>query len=179
MLYMYTIIQMYFYYFFFTMFISTIMAQTCPVRCPSCTRCDPKKGACIVPRDFVTCTKGGVAGVCFAGTCNTKLTIPAAPGRCQTYRCPVSGQCSLITAPDGSDCTPANVAYESICLGGTCNRVRLGVTDAFPMQNTGCVGKPNGAVCDTNHVFTDGETCQGGVCQFPDGTYYGYVPGVV
>jgi hypothetical protein len=32
------------------------MAQdrTCPLRCPSCTRCDPKKGECILPRDFVT-----------------------------------------------------------------------------------------------------------------------------
>jgi hypothetical protein len=177
---MYTIIQMYFYYFFFTMFISSIMAQTCPVRCPACTMCDPKKGTCIVPRDFVRCTKSGVAGVCFAGTCNTKLSIPVSPvPKCQTYRCPASGQCSLITAPDGSDCTPNNVEYESVCLSGTCNRVWLGVTDVFPMQNTGCVGKPNGAVCDTNHVFTDGETCQGGVCQFPDGTYYGYVPGVV
>lgn len=166
---------MYFYYLFMSLFFVEVFSQACPLRCPSCTRCDPKKGTCTLPRDFVTCTRGGVAGVCFAGTCNTQLSIPSAPGRCQTYRCPVSGQCTLITAPDGSDCTPNNVEYESVCLNGVCNRVWLGVTDTFPMKNNGCVGKPNGAVCDTNHVLTDGETCQNGVCRFPDGSYYGYV----
>lgn len=152
----------------------------CPLRCPSCTRCDPKKGECILPRDFVTCTKGGLAGVCFAGTCNTKLSLPAvkASNRCQTYSCPISGTCNLITAVDGSDCTPVSVAYESICLKGVCQRVWLGITDVMPYQNTGCVGKLNGAVCDTNHVFTDGETCQDGVCRFPDGNFYGYLPAV-
>ena len=163
-----------------TIFGTAVMAQdpTCPLRCPSCTRCDPKKGECILPRDFVTCTKGGLSGVCFAGTCNTQISLPVtkATNRCQTYTCPPNGVCNLITAPDGSDCTPLNVAYESVCLKGTCQRVWLGVTDVMPFQNTGCVGKPNGATCDTNHVLTDGETCQNGVCRFPDGSYYGYVP---
>lgn len=166
---------MYFYYLMMLM-CSYVMSQSCPLRCPSCTKCDPKKGECIEPRDFVLCSKRGVSGVCFAGTCNTELTISTVPlPKCKTYRCPVSGECTLVDAPDGSDCTPLNVEYESVCLGGVCNRVWLGLRDGFPMQNTGCRNKPNGAVCDTNHVLTDGETCQDGICKFLDGTYYGYV----
>lgn len=163
----------------FLFFGTAILAQNCPLRCPSCTRCDPKKGTCTVARDFVTCTKGGNSGVCFAGTCNTQLSLPAvkASNRCQTYSCPVSGTCNLITAPDGTDCTPTNaIEWESVCLKGVCQRIWLGVTEDFPMQNTGCVGRPNGVLCDTNHVYTDGETCQNGVCRFSDGNFYGYLP---
>lgn len=163
-----------------TIFFGSIFSQSCPLRCPSCTKCNPKKGTCTEARDFVTCTKSGVTGVCFAGMCNTKLKLPVSlsSNRCQTYRCPVSGVCNLITVPDGTDCTPLNVAYESVCFSGTCQRVWLGLGEEMPFQNIGCVGKPNGAVCDTNHVLSDGETCQNGVCKFPDGTYYGYAPAV-
>lgn len=164
-----------------SLFFGLAVAQdpTCPLRCPSCTKCDPKKGTCTLARDFVTCTKTGVAGVCFAGTCNTQLSLPAtkASNRCQTYTCPPSGVCNLITAPDGSDCTPISATgYESICLKGTCQRIWLGLGEEMPFQNIGCVGKPNGVTCDTNHVYTDGERCFSGVCRFPDGSYYGYVP---
>jgi hypothetical protein len=162
-----------------TLFISTVITQTCPLRCPSCTKCDPKKGTCTLARDFVTCTKTGVAGVCFAGTCNTQISLPGSSttNKCQTYSCPVSGVCSLMIAPDGTDCTPLSATtYESICLAGVCQRIWLGVTDAMPFQNTGCIGKPDNSVCDTNHVFTDGERCIDGVCRFPNGNYYGYVP---
>lgn len=157
-----------------------VNSQSCPLRCPSCTRCDPKKGECILPRDFLTCTKGGAPGVCFAGTCNTQISLPTnAPvtlGRCQDYRCPQTGVCNLVTKADGGDCTPNSATtYESICLGGVCQRIWLGLTEDFPMKNTGCRGKPNGAVCDTNHIYTDGETCVDGVCKFPDGTFYGYL----
>ena len=157
-----------------------VNSQSCPLRCPSCTRCDPKKGECILPRDFVTCTKKGVPGVCFAGTCNTQISFPpnapAVLGRCQDYRCPQTGVCNLVTKPDGGDCTPNSATnYESICLSGVCQRLWMGVTEDFPMMNTGCRGKPNGAVCDTNHIYTDGETCVDGVCKFPDGTFYGYL----
>lgn len=161
--------------FTFAMCISLVLSQTCPLKCPSCTRCDAKKGTCSLARDFVTCTTKGVAGVCFAGGCNTKISIASTTiGKCQTYNCPPSGPCSLVSKPDGSDCTPLNVEYESICLGGICNRVWLGLGETFPYQNIGCKNKPNGAVCDTNHVLTDGETCVDGICKFPDGTYYGY-----
>ena len=165
--------------FFIMMLFSFVVSQSCPLRCPACTRCDSKKGTCTVPRDFVTCTKGAQAGVCFAGTCNTQISLPLtkATTRCQTYSCPPSGTCNLITAPDGTDCTPVtSTGWESVCFQGTCQRIWLGVTEEMPYQNTGCVGRPNGAICDTNHVFTDGETCQNGVCVFPDGNYYGYVP---
>lgn len=38
--------------FFFT---SVVFGQTCPIRCPSCMKCDPKRGTCTVPRDYVSC----------------------------------------------------------------------------------------------------------------------------
>lgn len=159
-------------------FIGSVLSQTnCPAKCPACTKCDPKKGRCSIARDFVSCTKNTVPGVCFAGTCSTQISLPLvkASNKCQTYSCPASGVCSLITAQDGTDCTPANVIYESICLSGVCQRVWLGLGGEMPYQNTGCIGKPNGAVCDTNELFTDGETCQNNVCRFPNGNYYGYV----
>lgn len=165
---------------FIFLMCATISAQTCPLKCPSCTRCDPKKGTCILPRDFVACTKGTTPGVCFAGVCNTQISLPtnapAVLGKCQDYRCPQSGVCNLVTKSDGADCTPNGFkTYQSICVSGVCQRVWLGVTDVFPMKNTGCIGKANGVVCDTNDVFTDGETCINGVCKFPDGTFYGYL----
>lgn len=168
-------------YFFllFSSFVLQVLSQTCPLRCPACTRCDEKKGTCTVPRDFVTCSKSNVPGVCFAGTCNTQISLPAskASNKCQTYSCPQTGTCSLITAPDGTDCTPTNaLEWESICISGTCSRIFLGVGEEFPLQNIGCLGKPNGALCDTNHVYTDGEKCVNGVCRFPDGNFYGYLP---
>ena len=160
-------------------FVSVVLGQACPVRCPSCTKCDEKKGTCSVARDFVTCTKTTVPGVCFAGTCNTKISLPAirAANKCQTYTCPVQGECQVVTAPDGTDCTPTNaIDWESVCISGICSRIFLGVGEEFPLQNVGCVGKPDGSVCDTNHNYIDGETCQGGICKFPNGNYYGYVP---
>jgi hypothetical protein len=45
----------------------------------------------------------------------------------------------------------------------------------MPLRNIGCVGLADGTLCDTNDLFNDGETCVGGICKFPDGTYYGYI----
>lgn len=158
--------------------ISLVISQTCPLRCPSCTKCDPRKGTCSEPRDFVTCTRLSAPGVCFAGICNTQLTLPVikVSNKCETYTCPQSGVCKVVTAPDGFDCTPANVEYTSVCLSGVCQRVwEALILEGFPLKNTGCNGRPDGAVCDTNHVITDGERCIGGVCKFPDGSFYGYI----
>lgn len=159
--------------------IGSVLSQVvCPAKCPSCTKCDPKKGTCSLPRDFVTCTKNALPGVCFAGTCNAQLTLPLvkASNKCQTYTCPVSGECTLITAPDGFDCTPTGVEYTSSCISGVCQRLYDAfVLEGFPLKNTGCNGKPDGSLCDTNHVVTDGEKCIGGICKYPDGSYYGYV----
>jgi len=153
--------------------------EVCPLKCPSCTMCSIKKGTCSLPRDFVSCTKAGVAGICYAGTCNTKLSLPGpvTTNKCQTYNCPTSGTCTLITAPDGTNCAPLNVlvAFESVCLKGVCQRILPGVTDLMPFRNIGCTGMPDGTVCDTNNVFTDGETCQNGICMFANGKYYGYL----
>ena len=166
------------YYLFLLSFLGGVLGQSCPLKCPSCTKCDPRKGTCSLPRDFVSCTKSGVSGLCFAGMCNTQLTLPVtkAINRCQTYTCPTTGECKLITAPDGFDCTPLNVEYTSACMSGVCQRLWEGIVlEGFPLKNTGCVGKPDGALCDTNHLLTDGEKCSAGVCKFPDGTYYGYI----
>lgn len=164
---------------FITCIVDTKRVPVCPNLCPPCTKCNPKKGTCTEPLDFVNCTTNAVSGVCFAGTCNTKISLPIkkASNQCQTYSCPVSGVCKLKTAPDGTDCTPLNaIGYEAVCIKGACKPVWLGVTEEMPIQNIGCVGKANGVMCDTNHVITDGETCQNGICRYPDGSYYGYIP---
>jgi len=163
------------------MMLSLIYAQTCPLRCPSCTRCDPKKGTCTLPRDFVSCTtktNPSLPGYCFAGVCNSKLSLsPVVTSLrpCQTYSC-INNVCSLKNKVDGADCSVAGAALHSICVTGVCRQVIMGVTDTFPLQNTGCVGIPNGTPCDTNDILNDGETCFNNVCRFPDGSVYGYVP---
>jgi hypothetical protein len=163
--------------FLYSAFILCSMAQNCPLKCPSCTKCDPRKGTCTLARDFVSCTKTGAAGVCFAGTCNTKISVPSFTiNKCQTYSCPQTGVCTLVVRPDGDDCTPLGVAYESVCMSGVCQRVWLGVGEEMPFQNTGCVGKPNGVLCDTNHVLNDGERCVDNICKQTDGNFYGYLP---
>jgi hypothetical protein len=165
--------------------ISTVVAKggftlTCPLKCPSCTKCDPFKGTCILPRDFVSCTSNGVNGVCYGGTCTTGLVLTppltTSLGKCQTYKCK-NNICNLSTYPDGFDCTtPGQALPPSVCVKGVCSKVIIAITDVFPKRNIGCIGLPDGTACDTNDVLGDGETCVKGVCQFPDGTYYGFLP---
>jgi hypothetical protein len=163
------------------MMLAFIYAQTCPLKCPSCTRCDPKKGTCTLPRDFVSCTtktNPALPGYCFAGVCNSKISLsPVVTSlkSCQTYSC-IDNVCTLKNKVNGADCSVVGAALHSICLNGLCRQVILGVTDTFPMQNIGCVGVPNGTPCDTNDILNDGEACLNNVCKFPDGSFYGYVP---
>ena len=155
----------------------------CPSNCPPCMKCNPLKGLCIAPRDFVSCNGG--TGMCYAGTCvaNLVLTPPItkALSVCQTYKCDKTGACNFANKPDGTDCTTAKdlaaIKFTpSVCIKGTCQKVVLGLTDIPPFRNIGCLGLANGTACDTNDVLGDGETCVNGVCKFPDGSFYGLLP---
>ena len=169
---------------FICLYISTVFTKggvtlTCS-KCPSCTRCDPFKGLCILPKDFVNCTVNGLSGICYGGMCTTnlKLNPPLLKplGKCQTYKCK-DNNCTVMNYPDGFDCTtPGQPFPPAVCVSGKCSKVVIAVTDFFPKRNIGCIGLPNGTFCDTNDVLGDGETCVNGVCTFPDGTYYGFLP---
>lgn len=170
-------------YIFFIPFVFSAIVPTC-LKCPSCTKCDTKKGTCTLPRDFVSCTKTGVAGSCYAGVCNTKVTLSpvgSVPDKCTTYNCDsVTGACVFGSRANGFDCSTIGVPGISVCYTGKCTPVALGLSTPgiFPLRNIGCIGLPNGYPCDTNDLF-DGETCQNGVCTFTDGSYYGYLPGTI
>lgn len=167
------------------MCINTIIAKgilLCPSKCPSCTKCDPWKGLCLLPRDFVTCkTINNQPGLCYAGTCKTNLQLlPSVQplGLCQTYDCNSSGVCTFTNKIDGTDCTQqsqvgAKTPY--VCSQGACRQVVIGLTDLPPWRNIGCTGLPDNTPCDTNNVFGDGEVCIRGICTFPNGNAYGIV----
>lgn len=163
------------------MFINVVFGQTCPLKCPSCMKCDTKRGTCTLPRDYVSCftkTSPSLPGYCYAGTCNSQMSLsPVVTSlkSCQVYSC-INNVCSLKNQVDGTDCSVVGAALHSICLSGVCKPVILGLGETFPLQNTGCLGIPNGTPCDTNDILHDGETCQNNVCKFPDGSYYGYLP---
>ena len=159
------------------------VVPVCPAKCPSCTKCDPKKGTCTLPRDFVTCTKGVLPGYCYAGVCNAKMTLSpvvATLGKCQEYDCNINSTCILKLKPDGTDCSTVGLPGIFVRSAGACVQPILGLSalGIFPLRNIGCVGLPNGTPCDTNDL-NDGETCVAGVCKFPDGSYYGYQIGQV
>lgn len=162
-------------------FINIVLSQSCPLRCPSCTKCDPKRGTCSLPRDFVNCltkTAPSLPGYCYAGTCNSQLSLSPVVTNvktCQRYSC-LGNTCTLKNQPDGTDCSVIGAAAHSICLTGVCKPIVVGLADTFPLQNTGCIDIPNGTPCDTNDILHDGETCQSNVCKFPDGSHYGYIP---
>ena len=165
--------------------VFSAIVPVCPLKCPSCTKCDTQKGTCSLPRDFVSCTKGALPGVCYAGICNPKVTLTPLPakavGKCTNYNCDsVTGVCTYSNRPDGFDCSTVGAALHSVCKAGICTNVILGLSDPaiFPWRNVGCAGIVDGTPCDTNDVF-DNETCQGGICKFPDGSYYGYLPGTI
>ena len=164
----------------FSLINIVVMAQTCPLKCPSCTKCDAKRGTCTLPRDYVSCftkTKPALPGYCYAGICNSQLSLSPLVSlkSCQRYSC-IGNTCTLKSEVDGADCSVIGAALHSICVSGVCKPVVIGLSDAFPFQNIGCIGLPNGTPCDTNDVLHDGETCVNNICKFPDGSYYGYIP---
>jgi hypothetical protein len=159
----------------------------CPSSCPPCMKCDAFKGTCIAPRDFVSCTIKSVTpnipGVCYAGICTDTLTLSPplnaskALGICQTYNCDLSKKCTFANKKDGTSClTPSQLGIPPVCVSGVCSNIILGLSALPPYRNIGCLGLQNGLACDTNDVLGDGETCQKGVCKFPDGTFYGLLP---
>ena len=163
--------------------ISVVSAQTCPLRCPSCLKCDTKRGTCTLPRDFVRCSTKSIPtlpGYCYAGLCNSQLTLspvvaPPALKACQRYSC-VGNTCTLSNQPDGIDCSVEGAAAHSVCVTGVCKNVVFALSEEFPLRNIGCIGIENGTPCDTNDILNDGETCQSNICKFADGSYYGYAP---
>jgi hypothetical protein len=172
---------------YFLMFSSIYSGVTpvCPLKCPSCTKCDTKTGTCTLPRDFVSCTSKTIPGICYAGVCNPKFSLTPTPakavGKCTNYNCDsVTGTCVFSTRPDGYDCSTVGAVAHSVCKTGVCKNIVFGLSDPaiFPWRNVGCIGIPNGTPCDTNDVF-DNESCLDGVCKFPDGSYYGYLPGTI
>lgn len=181
-------------YISFISFIPFILCKgglvvTCPLSCPSCMKCDPFKGTCTAPRDFVSCTIKTVIpnkpGVCYAGICTDTLTLSPplnvlkAVGICQTYNCDVSKNCTFANKRDGTSCLTSSqlgVLVPPVCVKGVCSNIVLGLTDLPPYRNIGCLGLQDGLACDTNDVLGDNETCQKGICKFPDGTFYGLLP---
>lgn len=159
----------------------------CPSSCPPCMKCNPFKGTCIAPRDFVSCTIKTVIpnkpGVCYAGICTDTLTLSPpllkALSICQTYNCNSTKTCTFSNKIDGTSClaqSQIGVLIPPVCIKGVCSTPVLGLSDLPPYRNIGCLGLQNGLACDTNDVVGDGETCQNGVCKFPDGTFYGILP---
>lgn len=149
--------------------------KTCS-SCPQCTQCDPKRGTCSIPITG-SCQINNINGVCTFGVCNTQITVPPQTlQKCQTYQCPSTGTCTIVPLLDGSDCTyPGNVVH-SFCLSTGCTAVIEALAKTLPAYNFGCLGFPDGVSCDTNLNVLDGETCQGGICKFPDGHYNGILP---
>jgi hypothetical protein len=149
--------------------------RTCSA-CPQCTQCDTKRGTCSIPLSG-SCQINNINGVCVSGACNTQITVPPVPlKKCQSYQCPPSGTCSIVSVIDGSDCTfPGNVVH-SFCLSNGCTAVIEALPKTLPAYNFGCLGFPDGVSCDTNLNVLDGETCQGGICKFPNGNYNGILP---
>lgn len=141
--------------------------------CPSCMVCDPLIGCTY--DNFSQCTNNNWKGFCVNGFCNTTIgNIPLVkPPACKTYRFTrvmVNGTAKIATAMvndiNGLSCTKLGAILESVCIKGVCTPYTLGIDRLG--QPTGCQGLPDGFLCDTNMVFTDGERCVNQKCVMPD-----------
>ena len=135
--------------------------RTCPAVCPPCSQCDTKKGICSIPLTGSICKINNLDGICSsAGICVQQPQLPPVPlKKCQTYNCP----------------TPDN-GIHSFCINNGCKVVIEALTVTLPTYNVGCLGFPDGILCDTNHNLFDGESCQGEICKLPNGQYNGVLP---
>lgn len=143
------------------------------ITCPPCMICDPLVGCTY--DNFAKCTSNKLSGYCINGSCNTtigNLKI-LKPPVCKTYSIvnnSVNGINKTIVKTiddiNGLSCTKVGAILESVCIKGVCTPYTLGVDRLG--QPTGCVGLPDGFLCDTNMVFTDGEKCVNQKCVMPD-----------
>jgi hypothetical protein len=145
------------------------------VTCPTCMICDPLIG-CIYD-NFTPCIVGvnNTKGYCVNGGCNTTIgafvNLPKPP-ICKTYkftRTIINGtskmSVSLASDLNGLSCTKVGAILESVCIKGTCTPYVIAID--LTGNPTGCNGLPNGFLCDTNMLFTDGEKCINQKCVMP------------
>lgn len=142
------------------------------ISCPSCMICDPLIGCTY--DNFSPCTNIDKKGYCVNGFCNTTIvnSVPFKPPVCKTFkftRTVVNGTSKITTSLanniNGLSCTQLGAILESVCIKGVCTPYTLGIDRLG--QPTGCRGLPNGFMCDTNFVFTDGEKCMNETCVMP------------
>lgn len=152
--------------------------KSCPAACPPCVQCNIKRGICSLPLTGSTCQINNLDGICSSGgICVTQQNIPPVPlKKCQTYNCPTPSTCAVIYTNDGTDCTFPGNALHSFCINDGCKVIVEAVPKTLPAYNMGCLGLPDGILCDTNLNLFDGETCQGEICKLPNGQYNGVLP---
>jgi hypothetical protein len=161
---------------FINAYIRNLKIRVCPT-CPICSQCDIKRGTCSIPLTGTSCQLNNLNGVCTSsGICNTDNVPPVQLKKCQTYSCPTPNTCSIIYTNDGSDCTFPDNGIHSFCINDGCKAVIEALTTNLPAYNIGCLGLPNGVLCDTNLNLFDGESCQNEVCKLPNGLYNGVLP---
>ena len=143
--------------------------------CPPCMLCDQLVG-CVYDNFSPCLALGNKKGYCLNGICDVKLgqiaKLPKPP-ICNTYKFNttlVNGKPKIsyttVSGINGISCTKVGAILESVCMNGKCTPYVNAITifgDA-----TGCMGLPDGFLCDTNFVFTDGEKCINERCVMPD-----------
>jgi hypothetical protein len=143
--------------------------------CPMCMICDQLVGC--VYDNFLPClTVTNKKGYCVNGNCNTvlaKINNLPKPPICKTYKFTttvVNGtqklSYTIVNDINGISCTKIGALLESVCMNGKCTPYAKAIS--IFGDPTGCNGLPNGFLCDTNFVFTDGEKCMNGKCVMPD-----------
>jgi hypothetical protein len=161
-------------------FIRQLRLKLCTTQCPVCVKCDTKRGTCSLPLTGSACQINNLSGTCSSsGVCVAQSTNPQPPQplkKCQTYNCPTVDTCSITYLNDGSDCTMDGNILHAYCLNDGCKPVIEALPKTLPAYNFGCYGLPDGILCDTNLNLFDGETCQNGICKFPNGQYNGVLP---
>jgi len=143
--------------------------------CPPCMICDQLVG-CVYDNFSQCLTTNNKKGYCLNGGCNTtiaKVGKLIKPPICNTYKFTstvVNGteKMTYTTVPDinGVSCTKLGALLESVCINGKCTPYAKAIS--IFGDPTGCNGLPDGFLCDTNFVFTDGEKCINGVCVMPE-----------
>lgn len=122
--------------------------------------------------NFSNCINTNKKGLCLNGVCNTTIVsaVLSKPPLCKTYKFSLDVQkrvvSTLVNDINGISCTKPGALLESVCYNGICTPYVNGVDKVG--QLTGCRGLPDGFMCDTNFVFTDGEKCINQMCIMPE-----------